>query len=121
MKCKILIFVLFIFSLHNFAIAQNTTPFDSYKAEADGYFVNFMETTSGIVATDNYASNIYLFSEGKYTVLFSSPGCGRYMQLSPDKKNIGFKYIQTDGKQAPSLLNIQTKTITLLHAPVELC
>lgn len=121
MKCKILGFVLFIFSLHNLAIAQNKTSFDSYKAEADGYFVNFMETTSGIVATDNYASNLYLFSEGKYIVLFSSPGCGRYMQLSPDKKNIGFKYIQTDGKQAPALLNIQTKTITLLHAPVDLC
>jgi len=121
MKYKILIFVLFITAWQNLSLAQNKTSFDAYKAEADGYFINFMETTSGIIATDNYASNIYLFNDGKYKILFSSPGCGRYMKLSPDKKSIGFKYIQADGKQAPALLNIQTKEITLLHAPVGLC
>jgi Tol biopolymer transport system component len=121
MNYKILAFVLFILNWQKITVAENKTQFDAYKAEADGYFINFMETTSGIVATDNYASSIYLFNNGKYTVLFSSPGCGRYMKLSPDKKSIGFKYIQTDGKQAPALLNIQTKAVTLLHSPVDLC
>ena len=121
MKYKITFFILFIFACQSLILAQDKTPFDAYKAEADGYFINFMETTSGIVATDNYASNIYLFGDGNYKILFSSPGCGRYMTLSPDKKNIGFKYIQADGKQAPALLNVQTKKITQLHAPVDLC
>ncbi len=121
MKFKTTLFASFIFVCQSIAFAQDKTSFDAYKAEADGYFINFMETTSGIVATDNYASNIYLFDAGKYSVLFSSPGCGRYMTLSPDKKSIGFKYIQVDGKQAPALLTIQTKAITLLHAPVNLC
>lgn len=115
------LFVLLIIVLHNLALAQDKTLFDAYKAESDGYFINFMETTSGIIATDNYASTIYLFQNGSYKILFSSPGCGRYMTLSPDKKSIGFKYIQRDGKQAPALLNIQSKKITLLHAPVDLC
>src|SRR3989337_3069255 len=118
MKFKTTLSVLFIFVCQSIAFAQDKNSFDAYKAEADGYFINFMETTSGIVATDNYASSIYLFDSGKYTVLFSSPGCGRYMTLSQDKKSIGFKYIQADGKQAPALLNIQTKQVTLLHSPV---
>lgn len=120
MKFKTILFVLFIFWGQHLSYAQDKI-FDAYKAETDGYFINFMETPVGIVATDNYASNIYLFKDNKYTVLFSSPGCGRYMTLSPDKKSIGFKYIQTDGKQAPALLSIQTKKITLLHSPVDLC
>ncbi len=121
MKVKTTLFVFFLFAWQSLTFAQDKTSFDAYKAEANGYFINFMETASGIAATDNYASSIYLFNEGKYKVLFSSPGCGRYMKLSPDKKSIGFKYIQADGKQAPALLNIQTKAVTLLHSPVDLC
>jgi len=121
MKFKTVILALIISTCQNLASAQNKTPFDAYKAEADGYFIDFMETSIGIVATDNYASRIYLLHDGKCKVLFSAPGCGRYMTLSPDKNNIGFKYIQADGKQAPALLNIQTKAITLLHTPVDLC
>lgn len=115
------LFVLLFFVIQNLASAQDKKKFDAYKAESDGYFTNFMETTSGIVATDNYASAIYLFQDDKCKTLFSSPGCGRYMTLSPDKKNIGFKNIQPDGKQVPSLLNVQTKEITLLNPPVDLC
>ena len=121
MKLKILFFILFIFMWQQLVLAQNKTSFDAYKAEADGYFINFSETDYGIVATDNHASNIYLFKDGNCKVLFSAPGCGRYMTLSPDKRDIGFKYIQADGKQAPALLNIQTKTVSLLNPPVDLC
>ncbi len=112
---------MFIFTLQCSVLAQDKTSFDAYKAETEGYFMNFMETPLGIIATDNYASNIYIFQNGTYEILFSSPGCGRYMTLSPNKKSIGFKYIQANGKQAPALLNIQTKQITLLHSPVDLC
>src|SRR3989344_7382506 len=120
MKCKLLLFILSIFIGQHFIFAQNKS-FDAYKAETEGYFINFMETPFGIVATDNYASAIYLLKNSEKTTLFSSPGCGRYMTLSPDKKSIGFKYIQNDGKQAPALLSIETKEITLLHEPVALC
>lgn len=120
MKFKTILFILFVFTGQSLSFAQDKN-FDAYKAEANGYFINFMETPFGLIATDNYASTIYLFNGGKYKVLFSSPGCGRYMTLSPDKKNIGLKYIQSDGKQAPALLSIQTKEITLLHIPVDLC
>ena len=121
MILKTIILALFIFTWQCSVLAQDKTSFDAYKAETEGYFINFMETPLGIIATDNYASNIYLFNNGTYEILFSSPCCGRYMTLSPDKKSIGFKYIQADGKQSPALLNIQTKQITLLHSPVDLC
>ncbi|MDP2388068.1 MAG: T9SS type A sorting domain-containing protein [Bacteroidota bacterium] len=120
MKYKLLFFVLSFFIGHTFTFAQEKS-FDAYKAEVEGYFINFMETPFGIIATDNYASAIYLLKDGEKRILFSSPGCGRYMTLSPDKKSIGFKYIQADGKQAPALIAVQTKEITMLHSPVALC
>ncbi len=118
-KLPLVTFLLFI-GLYN-THAQDNAGFDAYKAEAEGYFTTFLETPYGIISTDNFASRIYLFNEGKYTVLFSAPGCGRYMTLSSDKKSIGFKYIQPDGKQAPALLNIHNQKVTLLYSPADLC
>ncbi len=46
---------LFLLTWESITIAQNNTIFDSYKAEAEGYFNTFLETPMGIIATDNYA------------------------------------------------------------------
>jgi Tol biopolymer transport system component len=121
MNIKLPLLTLFLSSWLHFSIAQSNTTIDTYKTEADGYFTTFLASHEGLVATDNFASRIYLFYEGKAEVLFSAPGSGRYMTLSADKKNIGFKYIRENGQQAPALLNIQNQTLTLLNTPVELC
>ena len=113
MKLKILFFILFIFMWQQLVLAQNKTSFDAYKAEADGYFINFSETDYGIVATDNHASNIYLFKDGNCKVLLSAPGCGRYMTLSPDKRDRTISYIRqtnTNIKILPTINNFNGTT-----------
>lgn len=122
MNIKLPLLTLSLFISLGTARSQDNNPtFDTYKAEADGYFTTFLPTPAGIVATDNYASRIYLFNDGKYSPIYSAPGCGRYMTLSPDKKSIGFKHIQPDGKQAPAILNIQNQQVTLLNSATDLC
>ena len=85
-------YYLFIFFIAA-VFSQKTT--DARKAESDGYFIHPVNTTAGVVATDNYASKIYLVQNNGLKTLVSSPGCGRYFTVSPDKAKIGFKLIST--------------------------
>ncbi len=80
-----------------------------------------VQTRYGIVFTNETASALYLANGGKIEELFSGAGCGMYFTLSPDLSLIGFKDILSDGEQAPALLDISAKTVTLLHPPVALC
>jgi Tol biopolymer transport system component len=106
------------FSLQT-AFSQNTT--DAYKAESDGYFIHPVNTTAGVIATDNYASKIYLVQNSGLKTLISSPGCGRYFTLSPDKSKIGFKLISSDGMQVPAIYDLAKGNITKMSDPVKLC
>jgi Tol biopolymer transport system component len=77
-----------------------------------------VETPQGILFTNSTASSLYYYRDGATEELLSAPGCGLYFTLSPDGSTVGFKYISDDGLQAPALLDIESKKITLLHDPV---
>lgn len=108
----------FIFSFQ-FVRAQNTI--DAYKVEADCYFIHPANTASGVIATDNFASTIYIIQDQKLKELINSPGCGRYFIISPDKSKIGFKQISNDGMQVPAIYDFGTGSISFLSNPVKLC
>lgn len=113
------LFVLLLFvSLNN--LAQQAT-IDAYKIEAEGYYEHPAQTPFGVIVTDNKANSLYIINNGKLEELISAPGCGRYYTISPDKKLIGFKYIDENKRQAPALLDLRTREVKLLHKPVELC
>ncbi len=95
---------------------------NTYDWETNGYFTGFAQTNQGIVFTDNYASRIYLMHNGNIDILAKTPGCGRYFTVSPDKNHIGFKQIDVKtGLQTPTVLDLNTRKLTALHSPVNLC
>ncbi len=114
---KILFTSAVAFTINIFA-QQHT---DARKAESAGYFIHPLSTTAGIVAADNFGSVIYLVQKQGVKRLVTSPGCGRYFMLSPDKSKIGFKQINEDGTQTPSLFDLETSSITALAKPASLC
>ncbi|MBI5219881.1 MAG: PKD domain-containing protein [Bacteroidia bacterium] len=113
--------VILLLQVSFFLNAQNKAALDAYKTESECYFSGLSVSEYGIVATDNYASRLYLIHDGVMEPLHSSAGCGRYYTLSPDRKKIGFKIITQDGKQIPAVLDILTKQATHLHNPENLC
>ena len=76
--------------------------------------------SNGIVFTDAKYSALYVEQNGEDILLTSSPGCGLYYSLSTDKQIIGYKKIDLNGNQIPSLIDISTKAVTHLSNPVEL-
>lgn len=95
--------------------------FDPYLSEEKGYYINFKQTAGGIVFTDNYSSGIYLFENGKTRLLVSSPGCGRYLTVSPDLYKIGFKYIDQQGFQSPACYDLKLNKVIYEDEPVRQC
>lgn len=89
------------------------------KPESEGYFISPLETPYGIVATNNLCSAIYLIYNGEMETLATTPGCGRYYSISDDRTKIGFKKILPNGMQAPAVLNLLTKEVTLLADPTQ--
>ncbi len=79
-----------------------------------------MNSPFGIVFTNKTGTCLYLSLGDTVKQIFSSPGCGEYFTLSPDRSEIGFKEIYDDGTQAPALLDIATDKVTPLHMPVPL-
>ncbi len=95
---------------------------DSYRLESDGYLRHPRHTPHGIIATNNYASELYLIQEGNLTVLVSSPGSGRYASYSKDGRLVGFKSIDGHGRQAPAVLDLDDGgEVRLLHDYTEQC
>ena len=119
MKKLFTIVVLTILTQAN--ILSQERPHDAYFYEEQTYFINLLPTSYGLVLTDNYASNIYLLKDSKLNILFSAPGCGRYMKLTPDKNGILFKHINNKGQQAPALLNLADKKVEYLAEFTSLC
>ena len=107
---SLLLFVLF---LPGFVAGQIIT--DAYQLEEEGYLRMPKETPHGIVATSNYATEIFLISGDRKHILVRSPGAGMYNSLSPDRSLIGFKDIDEEGLQAPAVLDLATGETRLLH------
>lgn len=119
MKRQFIFAICCLFLSLQFIQAQKTT--DAYKAETDRYFIHPTSTVSGIVATDNFSNSIYLIQNNELKELLSSPGCGRYFSVSPDRSKIGFKQISTDGSQVPAIYDLATGSISQLSAATKLC
>jgi hypothetical protein len=117
MKKTVFLFVIFMLVLSSFA--QNR-PHDAYFMEEQGYFINAKPVLDAYVFTDNYSNTLYYLQSGQLKKLVSAPGCGRYFTISPDGKQVGFKYITKTG-QRPALINLETETIQFLHDEVSLC
>jgi hypothetical protein len=81
----------------------------TYTGEA--YFHDPVMTDYGIVVTDEYCSTLYLINDASIEKLMSSPGCGRYYSVSSDTRYIGFKRIDSNGMQTPSLYDLATRQI----------
>ncbi|MCK9211570.1 MAG: T9SS type A sorting domain-containing protein [Ignavibacteriaceae bacterium] len=110
---KTILFLIYLFIGTSVLIAQvNKFNVSSVK--------NAAITSKGIVFTDAKNSSLYVEQNGESILLTSSPGCGLYFSLSNDKRTIGYKQIDQNGNQIPSLIDITTKNITPLYAPVDL-
>ncbi|MDP4116932.1 MAG: Ig-like domain-containing protein, partial [Bacteroidota bacterium] len=82
----------------------------------EGYINNPITTPHGIIFTDEHHSTVYLSNNNKVETLFSSPGCGRYLTISKDGEEIGYKSINPNtGLQAPAIYNLKNKKITILE------
>ncbi|MDD5569633.1 MAG: T9SS type A sorting domain-containing protein [Bacteroidales bacterium] len=117
-KC---LFILIFISVNKLSFSQDLNNTNHYKAEEEGYFSRIVQTAEGIVCTDNYASGLYLIKDGQIKTLHSSAGCGRYYTLSPDKTKLGFKLINSEGKQTPVVFDIRSGSIKKLNETVDLC
>jgi len=92
-----------------------------YESNAQGYITNTLRTKAGVVAMSNRGNDISLISDNGLTTLVSGPGAGRYVNVSPDGKYLGFKSIDNDGLQAPALLDVETGKVTLLEPYADQC
>lgn len=88
--------------------------------EPEIYLCNPMDTPYGTVLTSNYCNNLYLLKKNELEELITAPGCGRYYNLSPDKRFIGFKWISEKGLQVPAIYDLAKREIIKLHNPAYL-
>ncbi|MFW6275987.1 MAG: TolB family protein, partial [bacterium] len=94
--------------------AQNKAP------EEKIYFKSLIPASKGVVATDNLKNRLYLLTSNGIDTLLTARGSGNYFSLSPDQNTIGVKIIDNNQKETPALFDLNLKTITPLHDPVDL-
>lgn len=90
-----------------------------YTGLQSGYITETYSIPGGIIAVNNHGNDISLIADGQLKTLVCSPGAGRYINVSPDGKSVGFKSINDNADQAPALLEIATGRVSLLadYAP----
>ncbi|MGE5363942.1 MAG: Ig-like domain-containing protein [Bacteroidota bacterium] len=92
------------------------------KTAPRGYITSPVETPYGIVCTNEFSSALYLIKNGEMKEIIAAPGCGRYFTFSPDKKLVGFKYIDPATRlQSPAVIKLQSLQIEKLWTASELC
>ena len=94
---------------------------NGYELADVGYLTQPMETRSGIVASNNNYSEIYLLQNNELKTLVRSRGCGLYAKVNKAKDLVGFKSINEAGQQAPAILDLNTQKVTLLEAYSDQC
>ncbi|MCX7862086.1 MAG: PKD domain-containing protein [Bacteroidales bacterium] len=115
MKIKVFIAVFFIIYLKSFSQLL------SYKAEDQGYLTQVFETPYGFILTANRHNDVYLYKNGTLIKILSSPGCGRYINLSSNGEQLAFKLILSDGRQQPCIFNLKLMKVIPLHEAVNQC
>lgn len=103
----------------NFVSGQER-PHDAYLDEENGYFINVKPASNGYVFTDNYCNTLYYLENGNLQTLVSSPGCGRYYNVSEDGKFVAYKHISNEG-QTPAVINLANGKTEFLNSTVGLC
>jgi len=78
-------------------------------------FLSPKSTKSGIIATDNLHTKLYLIKNNEVKTLLTERGCGNYFSISSDEKEIGIKIIADFGMETPAIYNIQKDEISPLH------
>ncbi|RKX69306.1 hypothetical protein DRP53_08655, partial [candidate division WOR-3 bacterium] len=78
-------------------------------------------TPYGIIATDERCSRICLLKGKQLEEIVSAPGCGRYYQLSPDRRFVGFKLLDENGLQTPALYDLKARKLIRLARPSLRC
>ncbi|HPI30052.1 MAG TPA: C39 family peptidase [Bacteroidales bacterium] len=122
--CALTTVVTGAYSQNSFSALSGVTTgnkIDHYKAETEGYFVCPVNTSKGIVLSNNFASKLYLIDDENLVELVSAPGCGRYFTLSADRSAVGFKLIRQNGMQVPAIYDLNAMKVIELSAPVDLC
>lgn len=111
----------FLFLIAFGLTAQNKKHVNAFEIENQGYFSHPIQTQNGLIVGDNFDSQIFKVVNGEMQTLLESPGCARYVAISPDEKKLGFKQINPDGKQSPAILDISTGKVKLLNEEVDVC
>lgn len=105
-----------------FAVGEETLPLSAmYEMTEMGYLDAPMQTAGGLIVTDNRQSTVYAIKDGRLLPLLTTPGAGRYAELNADKTLLGFKQINQYGQQAPAVLNLKTRRVTLLEEYTDQC
>lgn len=103
------------------SVAQQQRPYDTYQIEENTYITSPINTPFGLYFSDNYCNAVYRYQDGVFSVVIQAPGCGRYIQVSPDGSMIGFKLIDESGMQTPAILKTETGEIIRLHTAEKQC
>lgn len=106
----VLIAITFVFTSFAQKI-QSIGPSSNVRGSA------MLKNGSLIISTRD--SKLYMIKQNITVLLSSSPGSGKYFSMSKDEQNVGFKYIDSNGNQIPSVINPATKEIKYLHQPVK--
>lgn len=84
-----------------------------------GAVKNIVPGDNGYFYTDSMNSKIYYSDDRGVETILSGPGVGYFYALSSDQTLLGFKYRENaGGKEAPAILDLNSKEINLLHEPV---
>ena len=85
--------------------------------EASGYFTDPHGTPFGTICTNSYSSSLYIVQDGSPEELLSASGCGAYYTISFDRRFVGLKIIDSEGKQTPAVFDLATRTTRNLSKP----
>ncbi|MDO5395712.1 MAG: hypothetical protein Q4F07_07090, partial [Bacteroidales bacterium] len=93
-----------------------------YESMDMGFISNTFRTASGLMATSNRGTEIYLLKDNTLTPVVTGPGAGMYVNVSKDGKLVGFKSIDAKtGDQAPAVMDATTGAVRLLESYSNQC
>lgn len=85
---------------------------------SEGFLINPVTTSYGIVAVDEFESVVYLINDDQIQKIVEGPGCGRFLNFSMDRSKFGFKLIDPkSGLETPAIYNFADKKIISLYQP----
>ena len=94
---------------------------DTHEVGDMGYLRSPMESSNGIIATNNRYSEIYTIKNNTLTPILTANNCGLYTNLSKDGSLLGFKSFNDNDEQAPAILDVTTGIVTLLESYTHQC